>query len=69
MFNDDSLHASMCFYQIFCDFGGNADISIFFPVYRLFNESIDKEIGSRGGGEGKLSSILVWCQLENILTC
>ena len=42
--------------------------SAFFPVFQLFNDSIDKKIGREGGGRARGLRIVVWYHLENILT-
>ena len=39
-----------------------------FSDFGLFDDSVDKEIGTKGGFGARGLRIVVWCQLENILT-
>ena len=68
VFNDECLYASFFFYQqFFSDFGErNADIT-FFPIYRVFDNFVDRDTGWKEGEGARGSRIVVsWCQLENI---
>ena len=61
------LHFSFTIF--FCNFCvKNAEVSNFFPIFQVFDDSIDKEIGTKEGLGARGLRIVVWCQLENILT-
>lgn len=69
VFNDEMLHAWFYFHTIFSRFlPKKCWNQHFFPVYRLFDDSLDKEIGREGGRRARGLRIVVWCHLENIFT-